>query len=114
MKLDRSALFLYWWARLAPDAPEPIAEYQFAAPRRWRFDWAFIDQKVAVEVDGGVWLKFGGRHGSDKDREKTNCAAAMGWRVFRYSPAMIEADPAGVVAQVLRAIETYQIPEVHK
>ena len=108
MELDKSELFLYWWTRLAPDAPEPIAEYQFCAPRRWRFDWAFIGEwgKVAVEVDGGVWLKFGGRHGSDKDREKMNAAAGLGWLVFHYSPAMIEADPAGVVAQVLRAIGT--------
>ena len=114
MKLDRSALFLYWWTRLAPDAPEPIAEYQFAAPRRWRFDWVFIGEwgKVAVEVDGGVWLKFGGRHGSDRDREKMNAAVESGWLVFHYSPAMIEADPAGVVAQVRRVIETHQIPEV--
>jgi hypothetical protein len=106
MKLDKAWMFLGAWRLLAPDAPEPIAEYQFAAPRRWRFDWVFIGEwgKVAVEVDGGVWLKFGGRHGSDKDREKMNAAAELGWRVFHYSPQMIEHDPAGVVEQVRRAI----------
>ena len=104
MKLDKSDLFLYWWARLAPDAPEPVAEYQFAAPRRWRFDWAFIQQRVAVEVDGGVWLKFGGRHGSDKDREKLNEAAARGWRVIRLSPQMIEESPDKCIDCVIRAI----------
>lgn len=105
MKLDKSSLFFYWWSRLAEDAPEPIAEFRFHETRQWRFDWAFPQQKVAVEVDGGVWLKFGGRHGSDKDREKMNAASEFGWRVFHYSPAMIEADPIGVVEQVRRAIE---------
>ena len=61
-------------------------EYRFHPERKWRFDFADPVNKVAVEIDGGV---FGnGRHsrgaGFRSDCEKLNAAAALGWRVFRY------------------------------
>ena len=63
-------------------------EYRFAPPRRWRFDYAFPQHKVAVEVEGGVWIR--GRHtrgaGFVKDLEKYSEAAILGWAVIRVVP----------------------------
>ncbi len=70
----------------------PVTEYRFAPPRRFRFDVALLDHKIAVEVDGATWV--GGRHttgrGHQSDAEKRNLAQTMGWRVFTYNAAMIE------------------------
>lgn len=67
-----------------------VRELQFDAVRKWRFDYALPDYKVAVEIDGGVWLDGGGRHnrasGWVKDQEKLNAAAAQGWRVLHFTP----------------------------
>lgn len=75
---------------------EPVAEYVFAPPRKWRFDFAWIDEgfvlrhgcRVALEIDGGLWS--GGRHsrgsGIIKEHEKFNAAAADGWLIFRCTP----------------------------
>ena len=67
------------------DLPEPVREYRFAPPRRWRFDFAFPDAKVALEIEGGIWTA--GRHsrgaGMRDDMEKYNAAACAGWRVLR-------------------------------
>ena len=65
--------------------PAPVREHKFPSPTaRWRFDLAWPDRHVAVEVDGGVWT--GGRHvtgsGATKDAEKFSNAAALGWRVL--------------------------------
>lgn len=72
----------------ASNLPLPQAEYRFAPPRRWRFDFAWPAHKVALEVEGGVWT--GGRHvsgaGFVKDMEKYNAAAVLGWRVLRCQP----------------------------
>ena len=95
--------FLTLWTQTGLQSP--VAEYQFAPPRRWRFDYAWPDCRVAVEFDGGQWVIAGGRHNRDSDREKLNAAAAMGWRVLRYSNQQWERDPYGCVAQVLRALE---------
>ena len=52
-------------------------EYRFHPTRKWRFDAAFPSEKVAVEIEGGVW-KYG-RHnrasGFLNDMEKYNEAA---------------------------------------
>lgn len=68
--------------------PFPEAEYTFHPKRKWRFDWAWVKQRVALEIDGGVWVQ--GRHargsGLVKEHEKMNAAAALGWRIFRCTP----------------------------
>jgi very-short-patch-repair endonuclease len=84
-----SALFLglLRMARL----PAPEAEYRFAAPRRWRFDYAWPQHLVALEVDGGTWVA--GRHtrgsGWQRDTEKLNAAAVLGWRMLRCTPQQL-------------------------
>lgn len=66
-------------------------EWRFAPPRRWRFDFAMVGRNVAVEIEGGTWS--GGRHtwgaGYEKDLEKYNAAAKLGWIVLRYTTAMV-------------------------
>ena len=67
---------------------ECVKEYKFHPKRRWRFDYAIPEHKIALEVEGGVWT--GGRHiraqGFLGDMEKYNTATLMGWRVFRTTP----------------------------
>ena len=87
--------------------PRPEREVRFAPPRRFRFDFAFPEQRVAVELDGGTWTR--GRHvtgaGFEKDCEKMNLATALGWRVLRFTAGMLERDPAGCMEQVRRLLE---------
>lgn len=67
-------------------------EYKFHPVRKWRFDFAWVGEKIAIEVEGGTW--GGGRHttgsGYEKDCEKYNAACLMGWRVFRFTGSMIK------------------------
>jgi hypothetical protein len=76
--------------------PEPVPELRFAPPRRWRFDWAFVPQKLAVEVQGGLFVN--GRHSRGaallKEHEKLNAAAAAGWRVVFVTPQQIQSGEA--------------------
>lgn len=69
--------------------PEP--EHQFHPTRKWRFDYAFVEAKVALEVEGGVHTA--GRHirpkGFLNDMEKYNAAAVSGWRVLRCTPSTL-------------------------
>lgn len=68
--------------------PEPVPEFRFDPVRRWRIDWAFVDQRVALEIEGGIFVR--GRHsrglGMLKDMEKYNELAARGWRLIRTTP----------------------------
>jgi very-short-patch-repair endonuclease len=99
--------FITVWRALAPDASEPEREWRFHPVRKWRFDWAWPDYKVAVECEGGVWMR--GRHtrgqGFTDDCWKYSTAAAMGWLVLRCTPGMLREDGAGFVELVKQALE---------
>jgi very-short-patch-repair endonuclease len=102
---DKSILFLNAWKMLAPEYFPPEAEFVFAPPRKWRFDWAFPEYRVAVEIEGNAWrVPGGGRHMQDSDLDKYNHAAALGYRVLRFSPGMLEHDPQGCVDIVIQAL----------
>ena len=70
------------------------------------FDFAWEPERVLLELDGGQWVKGGGRHNSDADKWKTLEAQALGWRVLHISYTMLTANPWGVMrclAEVLEA-----------
>jgi very-short-patch-repair endonuclease len=75
----------------AAGIPDPEREYRFHQKRKWRFDFAWPDLMLAVEVEGGIYS--GGRHvrgaGFQKDVEKYNAATIAGWRVLRFTAHMI-------------------------
>lgn len=75
----------------AYNLPQPTSEYRFDPARRWRFDWAWPEKRLAVEQEGGVWTH--GRHtrgaGYVRDLEKYNHAQLAGWRVLRFTPEQI-------------------------
>jgi very-short-patch-repair endonuclease len=67
------------WLRTL-DAPECVREYRFHPTRRWRFDFAWPEKMLAVEVSGFGHHKLSRFKG---DIEKFNEAAMLGWRVVR-------------------------------
>jgi very-short-patch-repair endonuclease len=77
-------------------------EFAFHPVRQWRFDFALPARRVAIEVEGGVHMI--GRHqrfeGFTEDCRKYNAAALAGWRVLRFTPAMVESgEAAEMIAQ---------------
>lgn len=74
--------------------PAPTAEFRFHPTRKWRFDFAWPESKVAIEIDGGAFKFGGGKHMSPADYEKINVAQAMGWKVYRFTPSMVEKGQA--------------------
>lgn len=81
--------------------PEPETEFQFTDERKWRFDFAWYQLMLAVEVEGGVWNR--GRHvrpkGFEDDCEKYNQAALWGWVVIRVTTSMINDGRAIKIVQ---------------
>ena len=83
--------------------PEPIREHRFMAPtRQFRFDFAWPDQKIAVEVEGGTFAKGKSRHttgsGFHNDAIKYNYAILYGWKVLRGDVKMVNS---GLLARTL-------------
>jgi len=96
--------FLTLWRTVAKQ-PDPEREYQFAKEdgRRWRFDFAFVKERIGIEVEGGTWN--GGRHstgaGQSKDAEKYNAATLKAWSVLRFTTDMLRREPVQCIEQVM-------------
>lgn len=72
--------------------PSPQLEYRFDSVRRFRFDLCWPSIRLAVEIEGATWTN--GRHtrgkGYEDDCRKYNLATIQGWRVLRFTTAMVE------------------------
>lgn len=79
------------WQLRAAEFPGHVTEHRFHPTRRWRFDLAWPEYKVAAEVEGGTFVA--GRHnrgrGFEADCEKYSEAAIAGWLVVRATSDMV-------------------------
>jgi hypothetical protein len=105
--------------------PLPACEYRFAAEhvgiqagirarlkaaglKDWRFDFAWPDKMLAVEVEGGAWVN--GRHtrgaGFTADIEKYHHAMSLGWTVYRCDGALVKRGQAvGLIERLIGAMD---------
>ena len=86
--------------------PEPIREYQAIKGRKFRFDFAWLEHRLLVEVNGGTYTK--GAHstgqGIARDYEKANLAVLQGWRVLSFDGKSVKDGTAvEVIRQALEA-----------
>tara|TARA_Y100000592_G_scaffold39662_1_gene62971 strand:+ start:543 stop:896 length:354 start_codon:yes stop_codon:yes gene_type:complete len=74
----------------------PVREHRFHPVRRWRFDLAFLKSRLAIEIEGGVWIS--GRHNRGKgfisDMDKYNEAVLESWYILRFTPQDVKIGKA--------------------
>lgn len=83
----------------------PLPEYRFNKPHsQHRFDFAWPEQKLAVEIEGGVWINGGHSRGSGyiKNLEKYNIATEQEWAILRYHEVTVAK--VEQVARILRRL----------
>lgn len=72
--------------------PAPETEVRFHETRRWRFDYAWPDKKIAIEYQGGIFyggIGHNGIKGSKRDCLKFSSATALGWKLFLINADMV-------------------------
>ena len=92
-----------------------IIFYKGIDGRKYEFDCASPEFKVAVEIDGGMYpfyaivrgkrvkvMKSGhsSPEGIMRDMEKSNAAQIEGWRILRYTPDQLRKTPWRLIADV--------------
>ena len=84
MQLDSAGLTQY------------VREYQAIPGRKFRFDFAFLKERLLVEINGGTYSR--GAHarplGIKRDYEKGNLAVQFGWRVLQFDADMVKSGQA--------------------
>jgi hypothetical protein len=71
-------------------------EFYFLTDKQYRFDYAIplhtdgSTLKIALECDGGIWMRGGGAHSRpqniERDIDKSTRAAVNGWTLIRRTP----------------------------
>ena len=83
--------FALYWRSLG--GPELEREFRFHPERKWRADFAHIESRTLIEIEGGIYIQ--GRHnraaGFIADAEKYLEAFLAGWSVVRLTSAQISA-----------------------
>ena len=78
----------------AVDGPPLEKEFRFHPTRRWRADFAHLESRTLIEIEGGIYIN--GRHnrgaGFAADLEKYLEASLAGWRVVRLGPSELTPD----------------------
>lgn len=72
--------------------PTPVRQYIFHPTRKWRFDFAWIELKIAVEINGGIFMGGGHNRGGymEMTYEKINEATKLGWQVYTFGPKSVK------------------------
>lgn len=95
----------------AEQLPDPIYQHLFHPKRKWRFDFCWPEEMLAVEINGGNWI--GGAHaratGLKRDYEKLNAAQNWGWRVLQFDADMVKDGTA-----IQTALGAFTLPTFSK
>ena len=78
-----------------PRVPAPVQQYAIRLPngRLVRADAAYVDARVAVELDGAAF--HGSRDARERDIRRDSALAGLDGLVLRYSFARAMSDPDG-------------------
>ena len=101
--------FLRLWSSLdaSRGLPAPTRQYRFHPTRRWTFDFAWPDIKLAVEIHGGIWRPKGAHNTGTaihRDCEKSREATKLGWRVLAYTTKDLQDRPVQVIEEVAEMV----------
>lgn len=85
-----------------------VREYAAIPGRRFRFDFAFVPERVLIEIQGGTWNR--GAHGRgagiQRDYEKGNLAVQHGWRILQFDSNMVRSGEAiRMTEQILKGVK---------
>jgi hypothetical protein len=72
--------------------PEPVREHTFHPTRKWRFDFAWPDRMIALEIHGGIFVRGGHARGfgMEEDFEKENEAIRLGWKLYKFGSSQCQ------------------------
>ncbi|KKM93800.1 hypothetical protein LCGC14_1204650 [marine sediment metagenome] len=99
--------FLRLWKKYAAHLPEPVRQHRFTT-RKWRFDFAWPELWIAVEIQGGLFKGLWHQRGRQyhDNCEKYTEAAIAGWSVLLFTTIDMDERPMQTVEKVAEFVRT--------
>jgi very-short-patch-repair endonuclease len=83
--------------------PEPVPQHQVRSGDRViaRVDFAYVDRRIAIELDGATY--HSGERAEKRDRRRDHRVGALGWRVLHFDWDEVTGTPE----YVLQTLDAY-------
>ena len=96
------------WLELYPDI-DLVSEFKPIPKRRFRADYAHINSKVLIEINGGTWVKNGHSSGKgiERDYTKNNLCLYYGYVIFQLSSQMITKEWLDIIVKTIKDREAF-------
>ena len=82
-------------------------EYRFHGVRRWRLDFANLEYKLAVEIQGSGWGHGGTSNSLASYIEKHQALVLLGWKYFPIAAGAVTKDVDIAVEPLIEWINKY-------
>ena len=80
----------FLWLIKQEGLPRPDKrEYKFHPVRKWRVDFVYSTNMLAVEIEGGEWVNVMHNRQLAKDAEKYNELTLAGYKLLRFTGSML-------------------------
>lgn len=81
-------------------------EFYFCTERQFRIDYAIPQYKIAIEQEGGIYMKGNSGHSSGtgiaRDMEKNNLLVSKGWKLLRRQPnEMLTVETISLISKLI-------------
>lgn len=81
-------------------------EFYFCTERQFRIDYAIPQYKIAIEQEGGIFMKGNSGHSSGtgiaRDMEKNNLLVSKGWKLIRRQPSeMLTIETVDILKSII-------------
>ena len=96
---------LFAFQATAAGLPPFEREYLVPGVSRFRYDFAWIEQKLLVEINGGTWGHMGHSTGKGiaRDYRKNRLPQELGWRCYSFTGDEVKEGEA--IEVVRKALE---------
>lgn len=103
-----------WLAHAPKEFPTPERQFKFHPERRFRYDFAWPQIKLCVDIQGGSFVNGGHSRGlgQQNDHSKHNEAQRLGFQVLQFGTVEMKK-PADVVDYVVHFILDRQASETN-
>lgn len=94
---------------MAPELTRGMeAQFHFCRNRSYRADFAWPEEKLLIEIEGGIFLGKKGKYtnpiGYHKHTIKCNKAVELGYRVLRFTPIHFQKSKILMMSNILKAL----------
>lgn len=101
------AFIQYWTQQQFQELFPFVEEYRYHPVRRWRLDFANLEYKLGIEVQGSGWGHGGSAKSLASDIEKQQQLALLGWTLIPVAASAVTKNVEIALDPIVQWVNLY-------